>query len=274
MADSLIRNPVVSGQFYSNSAQRLNQEIKGLLSGTKTHPEEAIGCVLPHAGYAYSGKVAAKTVACLQLKDNAVILGPNHTGSGAPFSIMTEGCWLTPIGKTKINSRLAKAILNKCEFLSDDTIAHLHEHSLEVELPLLQYFKSDIKIVPIVVSEGQISTYKDIGRSIAQALKEANLDKSTLIIASSDMTHYEPADYAQKQDNEAIAAILELDEDELVDKVKRLNISMCGYIPTAIMLTAAKILGAKSARLISYQTSGEVTGDYSAVVGYAGIVVE
>jgi len=186
---------------------------------------------------------------------------------------MTEGHWQTPLGKIDINSQLAKAILNKSANLTDDTHAHIYEHSLEVELPLLQYFNPNIDIVPIVVTEGQISIYKEIGQGIASALKDLKLENSTLIVASSDMTHYEPQKNAEKKDREAIEAILELDEDKLCDKIKRLNISMCGYIPTAIMLVAAKLLGAQTADLISYQTSGDVTGDYAAVVGYAGITI-
>lgn len=272
MPESPIRKPAVSGQFYSGSSERLQEDIEKLID-TKSHPVEAIGCILPHAGYIYSGKVAGKTVSSIKLKDNAVLLGPNHTGYGAVFSIMTEGYWQTPLGKVEINSVLARAILNKSKYLSEDAIAHTYEHSIEVELPFLQYFKPDTKIVPIVVTEDEISVYKEIGKSIALAIRELNQEKNTLIIASSDMTHYEPQRTAEKKDKEAIEAILDLDEDRLVEKVREFNISMCGYVPATIMLAAAKFLGAKTAELVSYQTSGDVTGDYGAVVGYAGIVV-
>jgi len=269
----MIRKPAVSGQFYSGSTQRLKEDIAKLID-KGVHPQDVIGCILPHAGYIYSGKVAAKTVSCLNIKDNAVLIGPNHTGYGVPFSIMTEGRWQTPLGEIQINSDLAKSILNKSKYLNDDTDAHIYEHSLEVELPFLQYYKPDIKIVPIVVTEGEISIYKEIGESIALALKELKLENSTLIIASSDMTHYEPQKQAEKKDKEAIEAILGLNEDKLINTIKRLNISMCGYVAAAIMLIATKLLGAKSAELISYQTSGDITGDYSAVVGYAGIIIK
>jgi AmmeMemoRadiSam system protein B len=268
-----IRKPAVSGQFYSGSTARLKQDIDKLID-KGVQQIEARGCILPHAGYIYSGKVAAKTVSRLKIAENAVLIGPNHTGFGAPFSIMTEGYWQTPLGVVEINSNIAKSILNKSEHLIDDTQAHIYEHSLEVQLPFLQYYNSGIKIVPILAMEDNILTYKDIGRNIAMALKECKVENSTLIIASSDMTHYESQSQAEKKDKEAIQAILELDEDKLVDKIKKLNISMCGYIPATIMLAAVKLLGAKQAELVSYQTSGDASGDYSAVVGYAGIIIK
>ena len=272
MPESLIRKPIVSGQFYSSSTNKLKEDIDKLVDKTAC-PKEAIACVLPHAGYAYSGRVAGKTISCLRIKDNAVLLGPNHTGCGAPFSIMTEGSWQTPLGEVDINSALAKSTLSNSEYLTEDTSAHVHEHSLEVELPFLQYYNPDIKIVPIVVAVGQLSAYKEIGEVIALAVKESKSEESTLIIASSDMTHYESQKNAEKKDKEALAAILELNEDKLFDRIQELNISMCGYIPVIIMLVAAKRLGASGAELVSYQTSGDVTGDYSAVVGYAGIII-
>ncbi|MBU0548964.1 MAG: AmmeMemoRadiSam system protein B [Candidatus Omnitrophica bacterium] len=272
MPELPIRKPAVSGQFYSNSSEKLKENIQELI-GNISNPVEAIGCILPHAGYLYSGSVAGKTVSRLKLKENAIILGPNHRGYGAAFSIMTKGQWQTPLGKTEINSDLAEAILNKSRHLSSDTLAHLSEHSLEVQVPFLQYLKKDIKIVPIAVTQAETSVYKEVGRSIAEALKEAGLANSSLIIASSDMTHYEPQKIAEEKDKEAIRAILELDEDKLIETVKRLKISMCGYAPVAIMLRAAKLLGAKKAELISYQTSADVTGDFQEVVGYAGMII-
>ncbi len=272
MVEFSIRKPAVSGQFYSGSAQKLREDIEQLID-KRVAPTEAIGCILPHAGYIYSGKVAGKTVSRLSIGDNAVLLGPNHSGYGEPFSIVTSGRWQTPLGETDINSGLAESILNKSRFLTDDTDAHTYEHSLEVELPFLQYYNPGVKIVPIVVTGAQISIYKEIGKGIALALRECKLENSTLIIASSDMTHYEPQKHAEEKDKEAIEAILELNEDKLIERVKRSNITMCGYAPVAIMLVAAKLLGAESAELISYQTSGDVTGDYGAVVGYSGIII-
>jgi AmmeMemoRadiSam system protein B len=186
---------------------------------------------------------------------------------------MAEGTWQTPLGEIKIDSGLAKQILNRSKCLEDDTLAHQYEHSLEVELPFLQYFKSNFEIVPVILLSDELSSLKKIGEEIADTIKECNLKDSTLIVASSDMTHYEPQTLAQKKDEEAIKAILELDENKLMDRIQRLNISMCGYAPAITMISAAKLLGAKTAKLIKYQTSGDVTGDKSSVVGYAGIII-
>jgi len=267
-----IRNPVVAGQFYPASKQDLKNQIETFIN-QKTLKSEAIACMLPHAGYIYSGKVAANTVSRIKIKDTVVLLGPNHTGLGAEFGIMTEGTWVTPLGELNIDSALAKQILKHSKLLEDDPLAHASEHSLEVELPILQYFKNDFKIVPISLLSDNITALKEIGSAIALSIKETGIGKSTLIVASSDMTHYEPQAEAQKKDNEAIKAILDLDEDKLVEKIMHLHISMCGYAPVVAMLSAAKILGAKKSELVMYQTSGDVTGDKSSVVGYAGIII-
>lgn len=267
-----IRKPAVAGQFYSSSNVDLRKQIEAFIN-KEAEKINAIACMLPHAGYTYSGKVAGMTVSHINLKDKIILLGPNHTGYGVPFSIMTEGVWQTPLGNVKTDSNLAGQILKNSKHLEDDDLAHIYEHSLEVELPFLQYFKTDFEIVPIVVLSDKLNTLKEIGREIASTIKESNLKDSILIIASSDMTHYEPQTQAKRKDQEAIRAILELNEDRLMERVQSLNISMCGYAPVIVMLSAAKLLGANNAKLIAYQTSGDVTGDTSAVVGYAGIVV-
>lgn len=200
-------------------------------------------------------------------------MGPNHTGLGPAFSIMTEGVWQTPLGDSRIDSLLAKKILESSKYLKADTAAHAQEHSLEVELPILQYFKTDFEIVPMVFLSDEIETLKEIGSEIAAVLKEQDIQGSTLILASSDMTHYESQKDAEKKDQEAIEAILELDEDKLMQKIKRFSISMCGYAPVVVMIRMAKLLGAKGAELIKYQTSADVTGDKDSVVGYAGVVI-
>lgn len=266
------RKPAVAGQFYLSSSQGLKDQIESLIH-KQADKLNAIACMLPHAGYMYSGRVAGETVSHIKIRDKIILLGPNHTGYGTAFSIMTEGVWQTPLGEIKIDADLAKQILNHSQYLDDDSLAHMYEHSLEVELPFLQYFKTDFQIVPIVILSDDIDTLKEIGREIADAIKKSNISDSTMVIASSDMTHYEPHEQAAKKDREAIQAILELNEDKLMDRVKQLNISMCGYAPVIAMLAAAKLLGARSSRLIKYQTSGDVTGDRNSVVGYAGIVI-
>lgn len=266
-----IRNPAVSGQFYPGQRLQLTRAIKDYVD-EKAKKEEVIGAVLPHAGYIYSGPVAGATVSRILFKKTFIILGPNHTGHGKPYAIETSGAWRTPLGDVKIDEALAKDILNKSDHLKEDERAHLYEHSIEVEIPFLQYFQEDFEIIPICVVGEDGAILKKIGLEIASSIKA--LKKDVVIIASSDMTHYEPQADAERKDKEAIDAILKLDVDGLLNKVFTLGITMCGYGPTAIMLSAAKELGAKSAELVKYQTSGDITGDYDQVVGYAGIIVK
>jgi AmmeMemoRadiSam system protein B len=266
----MIRKPAVAGQFYPSSKEQLLKQIDQLVD-KKAKKKNIIGCVLPHAGYIYSGAVAGETVSEINIPDNVLLIGPNHTGIGEPLSLMKEGIWQTPLGEVSINKELAEGLLKNSKYLKEDLRAHTFEHSLEVQLPFLQYFKADFKIIPIIAAQVDLKTYKQIGGEIALTLEKLNLKNQTLLLASSDMTHYEPDKIARKKDNEAIQAILELDEDKLFQKVTDLDISMCGYVPTIIIMTAAKQLGAKKANLVKYQTSGDTSGDYSSVVGYAGI---
>jgi len=266
----MIRNPVVSGQFYPASPSQLKAMIEGMVD-EKAAKEEVIGLVSPHAGYIYSGWVAGAVMSKIKFKDTFIIMGPNHTGMGKPCSIMTEGVWKTPLGNVEIDSELGKRILATSSYLQEDYAAHQYEHSIEVQLPFLQYFKADIRLVPIILAYAPGATYKEIGKEIAKAIKDSN--KEVVIIASSDMTHYEPQESAQRKDMQAIEAILGLNEDELLKRIDELNISMCGYAPTVSLISAAKELGATGAELVRYQTSGDTTGDYSAVVGYAGVII-
>jgi AmmeMemoRadiSam system protein B/AmmeMemoRadiSam system protein A len=264
------RKPVVAGQFYPASPSQLRAMIEQFVD-QRVAKENVIGLVSPHAGYIYSGPVAGAVISKIKFKDTFIIMGPNHTGMGKPLSIMTEGAWETPLGEVEIDSELGKHILANSSYLQEDSVAHQFEHSIEVQLPFLQYFQSDIKIVPIVLAYSSGDTYKEIGKEIAKAVKDLN--KEVVIIASSDMTHYEPQSSAQSKDTQAIEAILDLSEDELLKRVDELNISMCGYAPVVSLISAAKELGATGAELIRYQTSGDVSGDYSSVVGYAGIII-
>jgi AmmeMemoRadiSam system protein B len=278
MEGSKIRRPSVAGQFYPASRQGLTRQIQDLLGEDVSAKKESNGCdclacLLPHAGYVYSGRVAAQTVSQVKIKDKIILLGPNHTGYGAQFSIVKEGSWQTPLGEVPIDSKLAEDVLKGCKYLEEDNLAHAHEHSLEVELPLLQYFNKEIEIVPIAFFPAKAQILQEIGRDIAGVIKRLNLQSSTLLVASSDMTHYEPQDQAEKKDKEAIQAILELDENRLLSAIHDLEISMCGFVPVAVMLVAAKELGAKKARLVKYMTSGDVTQDKSSVVGYAGVII-
>jgi len=267
------RKPVVAGQFYPASAQELKRQISQFIP-VKPQQSDCIGCMLPHAGYMYSGRVAGETVSRVALRDTAVLLGPNHTGNGEAFSIMTRGFWETPLGQVPIDEELAGLIAKNSSFLKIDPLAHKFEHSLEVELPFLQYLKPDLKIVPIAFLSDDVRTLKDIGREIADTITKNKRGSSVTVIASSDMTHYEPQAEAKLKDREAIEAILGLSEDRLVERIRRLSITMCGYAPVIVMLSCVRHLGARCGTLVKYETSGDITGDTESVVGYAGIIIQ
>lgn len=269
----MIRKAICAGTWYP----REKKEIEKYLD-LKAKKEKVIGCVCPHAGWVYSGKVAGAVYSRINFsginQPFFVLIGPNHTGIGASASIMTKGEWEMPLGKIKTAEELANLILEKSQVLDEDNEAHLQEHSLEVQIPFIQYFFPQAEIVPISLSDYRLSTCQDIGQAIAQSLQQTNQQTNTVIIASTDMTHYEPQKIAEKKDKLAIDKILELNPEGLLEAVRKEDISMCGSGPTAVVLFAAKKLGVKSAQLVLYQTSGNVTGDYSAVVGYAGLIVK
>jgi AmmeMemoRadiSam system protein B len=267
-----LREAVVAGQFYPASAAELKRQLSSFLDRGQ-EKGEAIACILPHAGYVYSGRVAAQTLNCVKIKSKIVLLGPNHTGMGEPFSIMTAGIWQTPLGGVKIDSGLARLILGRSKLLREDSLAHAQEHSLEVELPIIQYFRDDFEIVPIALLSDDLTRLKQVGRDIASAIQESGPPDAVMLLASSDMTHYESQESAQEKDSAAIEAILELNEDKLFQIIHSLRISMCGYAPVAAMIEASKQLGATRARLIKYETSAAASRDTSSVVGYAGIII-
>ena len=272
MAQNYLRNPVVAGQFYPSNERELNAMISSF-EDRQAEKKDVIGAILPHAGYVYSGLVAAQTVCGINIKDNVVLLGTNHTGLGPEFSIMPSGIWQTPLGEVEINAELSNLFLNKSLNLRADILAHQNEHSLEVELPILQYFKKTFKIVPIAVRSLNLGLLKSLAKELAEVISENNLIKSTVFIASSDLTHYEPQEIAERKDALAIDAIVALDEDELGRVVNDEHISMCGLAPVVVLIKTAKLLGAKGAQLIKYQTSGQASGEFSSVVGYAGITI-
>ena len=266
-----IRKPVVAGQFYESAKIKLLAQIKGLVK--EQQPKDFLACILPHAGYVYSGKVAGETVSEMNIKDTVILFGPNHTGQGANFSIITEGAWRTPLGDVKIDSELAKLFLGKSKLLELDNLAHLYEHSLEVELPLLQYFRPDFKIVPITLMSSNKQYLKTIASDIACVIKESGRAGSVTLVASSDMTHYEPLESAERKDKAAIEAIIKLDEEKLSNCVKEMNITMCGIAAVYLLLQLAKLLGATQGHLVKYDTSASANNDKTSVVGYAGITI-
>ena len=266
-----IREPVVAGTFYPGAADQLRSMLEQLVD-LRAPKESVVGALMPHAGYQYSGAVAGATISRVRFTDTFIIIGPSHTGLGEPFSIMTDGVWRTPLGDVTIDEELGKKILASSRFLKEDHVAHLQEHAVEVQLPFLQFIKQDVRIVPIILAPADVTVYQEIGRAIAGAIRE--IGREVVIIVSGDMTHYEPQKVAGEKDQQGIEAILRLDEVELLKRVREKGISMCAYAPAASMITAAKELGAGEAELVRYQTSGDTTGDFSAVVGYAGIIVK
>ncbi|MBZ5538209.1 MAG: AmmeMemoRadiSam system protein B [Acidobacteriia bacterium] len=266
----MIRRPAVAGRFYPSNKEKLVSDLTGYLA-VEGEPRKAIGCVVPHAGYMYSGHVAGAVYARLELPGRFIILCPNHTGMGTPLSIMSEGEWQTPLGNTKIDSALARKIVHACPLVSEDESAHVAEHSLEVQLPFLQQLKEGFTFVPIAVGTGSFAPLERLGQAIAQTVQESI--EPVLIIASSDMNHYESDSVTRQKDRRAIDRVLALDPKGLYDVIKKEHVTMCGYGPTIAMLTAARLLGASKAELVKYATSGDISGDRAEVVGYAGMIV-
>lgn len=264
------RKAAVAGQFYHSSRERLEEEVKRYVL-QNIPKEKAIAALCPHAGLIYSGSVAGAVYSSLVMPDTFILIGPNHTGLGAKVSLMAQGEWEIPTGILSIDQKLARKILFESALITSDTQAHLFEHSLEVQLPFIAYFSENAKIIPITVMHASQEECKVIGEAIAKAISQ--VDYPVVIIASSDMSHYVSDDVARRKDKMAINKILQLDPEGLYDTIITERISMCGYIPATIMLYASKALKAKEARLIKYATSGDVSGDYEYVVGYAGIII-
>ena len=266
----MIRRPAVAGRFYPAQPEVLISDIQRY-TPPPAKRFAALGCVAPHAGYMYSGAVAGAVYSAVELTSPTLILCPNHFGHGAPLSLYLEGQWETPLGSVAVDSELAARISDAFPRLVPDPVAHGREHSLEVQLPFLQRLIPGFRFVPIAIGVSDYETLAGLGEAIAGVLAE--MPERVLIIASSDMNHYESDSVTRRKDQEAIAAILALDGHGLLETLRRHRNSMCGYGPTVAMLTAARRLGANRAKLIRYATSGDVTGDRDQVVGYAGIAV-
>ncbi|HWR35509.1 MAG TPA: AmmeMemoRadiSam system protein B [Clostridia bacterium] len=269
--NSTIRQPAVAGQFYPGKSETLLRDIGQYAEAVPGEQISALGCVVPHAGYMYSGHVAGAVYAKLALPKRYIILCPNHTGKGRPLAIMSEGAWRTPLGDARIDAELSAQLKSAAPLLSEDAVAHSTEHALEVQIPFLQTLTLDFSFVPVAVGVGDFDVLSTLGEAIAQVVSRA--EGPVLVIASSDMNHYESDAVTRAKDAKAIERILALDARGLHEVVRRENITMCGYGPAVAMLTAAVRLGAKSAELIRYATSGDVSGDRNWVVGYAGIAI-
>ena len=277
----MIRRPNVASQFYEGNAEALRAQIKGCFLhkigpqklpkiNTNVHPRNIVGLICPHAGYMYSGPVAASAyfeLAQDSKPDTVVLLGPNHTGYGSALSIMTEGTWQTPLGNVEIDTEMAKAIMQETNIIDIDEMAHRYEHSIEVQLPFLQFLYGDsFKIVPICFLMQDFESAVEVGRALEEALDTTN----TIVIASSDMTHYEPAKKAAEKDHAALQAVIDMDAKSFYEIVEAQNITACGYAPITTLITYANGVCAKG-ELLNYHNSGDITGDHTSVVGYAAV---
>jgi len=275
------RKPCVADAFYAGNKAELTSQISecfthrfgpGSIPTPELHGQHSIfGIVSPHAGYLYSGPVAANGYSRLAADgppDVFVILGPNHTGQGSGLSMQTEGAWETPMGLAVIDSDLAKKIQTANGLIDVDEEAHRNEHSIEVQLPFIQFMFKDARFVPICMMIQDLKT----SREIAKTIVEQATGRNAVIIASSDFTHYEPQEAATKKDKKAIDAILKLDDEALNELGEENRVTLCGYGPITTLIAAAKIRGNVRAELLAHRTSGDITGDNSAVVGYSSLI--
>lgn len=270
----MIRPPAVAGRFYPSDPWELAAEVDRF-SSEEMRPAmariQARACVVPHAGYMYSGPVAGAVYGSLKIPQRCILIGPRHFPRGAPMAILTEGAFQTPLGNLAIDTKLAKEIVREYPRLREDALAHQSEHSLEVQIPFLQRLAKDVQFVPIVLASDRYGALEELGHAIATAIRTSK--EPVLIIASSDMNHYESEAETREKDDMAIAQVLKVDPRGLYDTVRANDISMCGYAATVATLVAARDLGAVEGNLTRYDTSASVTGDYEQVVGYAGIVI-
>jgi MEMO1 family protein len=274
MTNTILRHPAVAGRFYPCDPEDLRAEAYGYLSPDnfrKQTPVRALGCIAPHAGYRYSGHVAGAVFARVEVPKRCVVLCPNHTGVGRALAMMSAGAWRTPLGDVPIDAELAGALKQRFPALQEDATAHRAEHAAEVELPFLLLRQPELRFVPIALGTGQFEVLEQLGKALADVV--AAQSDPILIVASSDMNHYESDAVTRAKDQRAIERILTLDPRGLFDVVTQQDISMCGFGPAVAMLTGARQLGAKSAELAKYATSGDVSGDRDMVVGYAGVAV-
>src|ERR1700674_4982880 len=254
----MIRSPAVSGRFYSSDAKELARDVDQFTSGAG-EKIAALGCVVPHAGYVYSGHVAGAVYSSLQIPGRCILLGPRHFPRGESMAILSEGSWQTPFGEAQIDSALARELAYACPRLREDSVAHESEHSLEVQLPFLQRLVGDFRFVPVVLGTDRYPLLEELGRAVARVV--AAQAEPVLVVASSDMNHYESDAITRVKDEKAIARILALDPRGLFDTVRNEQISMCGYAAAAAMLVAVRELGASEGELVGYATSGDVTGE-------------
>jgi MEMO1 family protein len=266
----LIREPSVAGQFYPENSNELRQAVEAFFQKSDSLLE-AKAVVVPHAGYIYSGPVAGKVFSAVHIPERIILLGPNHSSRGESLALSPEGVWRMPSGLVAVDEEMNRALLAACSNLREDAVAHSREHSLEVQIPFIQALQAEFRFSAICVGTAKYSVLEALGHGMARVIQSAN--KSVLLVASSDMTHYESEDTAAGQDRFAIDRILAIDPEGLYKIVIEKDISMCGFAPTVAVLVACRDLGVVSGRLIDYSNSGVASGDYDRVVAYAGIAL-
>jgi AmmeMemoRadiSam system protein B len=268
----MIRLPAVAGRFYPSDPAQLKLGLDSFLTAEIQKSKiRAQACMVPHAGYKYSGHVAGAVYSHMEIPGRVILVGPRHFPHGASFAILSDGGWKTPLGLVPIDHALAKKLMRACPLLREDSIAHESEHSLEVQLPFLQRLAASFTFVPIVIGSSQYADLEALGIALAEVIRSE--PEPVLLIASSDMNHYESEDVTRVKDHKAIDRVLALDPRGLFDTVRNEEISMCGYGAAVAMLTAVRRMGAAHAELVRYATSGEITGDFQEVVGYAGMII-
>jgi AmmeMemoRadiSam system protein B len=262
------RRPAVAGTFYPAEREDLRRLMDLLCGEGSGEKEKAKGVLVPHAGYVYSGRTACRVYSRILIPERVVLIGPNHTGMGADVSLYPGEVWETPFGDVEVDGDLKALLLETGMFEADD-LAHIYEHSLEVQLPfLIRFAPRPFTILPIVVRHLDYDRARDLGRRMGEALKNAEV----LIVISSDMSHYIEAGEARRKDMILISAMERLRTDELYFKAVQYNITMCGFVPAVVGLEALKVLGAREGILVDYTNSGDTTGDYEKVVAYAGMI--
>jgi AmmeMemoRadiSam system protein B len=269
--DSMERQAVVAGSFYPASVSEINAMMKEFVD-REAGKETCIAVVVPHAGYVYSGRVAGATYSRVEIPRKTIILAPNHSGMGRVISLYPGDAWHTPLGRVQVDKSMNRSLLESCDFIEEDERAHLREHSAEVHLPFLQYLRPNVTISVMVIATQDYDILSSVGSALVSVVRSS--EEPVLIVASSDMTHFESQKVAAQQDKLAISKIEALDPRGLLETVVSRGITMCGVAPVTAALVAALELGATSAELVMYETSGDVTGDTSSVVGYAGAIIK
>lgn len=267
----MIRQPAVAGSFYPANPEELLVQLDSFLS-TRHESRKVKGLIVPHAGYIYSGAVAGEVFAMAEIPKQVVLIGPNHHGTGENIAVSGADSWATPLGDVPVATVLRDQIVNDIPVLSIDDQAHRYEHSLEVMLPFLLRRQPELQIVPIVLGQLSLSDCLQLGTALAQTLK--TWEKEVLLLASTDMNHFSSAETSEKLDSMAINAMTAYDLQRLYQVVRENQISMCGVLPTVTVMQAAHDLGARECQLVRYAHSGQVNGDNSSVVGYAGLILE